>query len=61
MRIIRIATVVDAHDMESLYGHMKDAMKNLSLNFIGKAKNEIQDAIKELEELRPHLKNKGVR
>ena len=59
MRIIRIAS--NAHEMESLYGHMKDAMKYLGMNFIGKAKNEIRDAIKELEELRPHLKNKGVR
>jgi hypothetical protein len=61
MRIIRIATIVDAHDMESLYGHMKDALKNLGMNFIGKTKNDIRNAIKELEELRPHLKNKGVR
>ena len=61
MRIVRIGTVVDAHDMESLYEHMKDALNNLGLNFIGKAKNNIRDSIKELEELRPHLKNKGVR
>jgi len=59
MRIIRIA--INAGEYEDLYKHMKDALHYLNKNYIGKSKNEIKDAIKKLEKLRPHLKNKGVR
>ena len=59
MRIKKIA--VNANDYEILYGHMKKALKYLNTNYVGKTKIEIRDAIKKLERLRPHLKNKGVR
>jgi len=59
MRITKIA--VNAHDYEVLYGHMKKALEELNINHIGKTKIEIKNAIKKLERLRPHLKNKGVR
>jgi len=59
MRIKKIA--VNANDHEKLYKHMKQALKHLNRNYIGKTKIEIKEAIKTLERLRPHLKNKGVR
>lgn len=59
MKITRIA--VNAHDYEALYGHMKKALVHLNRNYVGKTKIEIREAIKKLERLRPHLKNKGVR
>lgn len=59
MKIERIA--VNATDYETLYGHMNKALEHLNRNHIGKSKIEIRNAIKKLERLRPHLKNKGVR
>ena len=59
MRIVRLA--INAGEYEKLHEYMKESLEQLGLNNIGKAKNEIRNAIKKLEELRPDLKNKGIR
>jgi len=59
MKIIRIG--FNATDMETLYNHLNRALLYLGRNHVGKTKIEIRRAIKKLEEIRPHLKNKGVR
>jgi len=56
MRIYKIAILAD--DIEDVYDGLKKAMDYLNQNYIGKTKNEIKKAIKGLEEIRPHLKNK---
>ena len=56
MKIIKIATLAD--DMADVYDGLKQALKYLEQNSIGKTKNEIKKAIKGLEEIRPHLKKK---
>ena len=57
MRIIRISA--NASDLEKIYDGLKKALQYLNQNYIGKTKNEIKKAIKDLEEVRPHLKYKG--
>ena len=59
MEIIKIA--LNARSYEELHEHMKKALGYLNMNYVGKTKIEIKQAIKTLERLRPHLKNKGVR
>ena len=56
MKIYHIAVLAD--DMEKVYDGLKDALKYLDEDYIGKTKNEIKKAIKGLEEIRPHLKYK---
>jgi hypothetical protein len=57
MKIQKIA--YNAHNIEKLYNHINKALKEISLDHIGKTKNELKSAKKELERIRPHLKNKG--
>jgi len=56
MQIYHIAVLAD--DMEKVYDGLKEALKYLDQDYIGKTKNEIKKAIKKLEEIRPHLKYK---
>ena len=56
MKIYRIA--VNATDLEKVYDGLKKALQYLNLNYVGKTKIEIKKAIKELEEIRPHLQYK---
>ena len=56
MKLIKIAIL--AYDMAKVYDGLKDALKYLEQNNIGKTKNEIKKAIKGLEKIRPHLKKK---
>ena len=56
MKIYRIAILAD--DMEKAYDDLKEALEQLSLDNIGKTRIEIKKAIKKLEEMRPHLKEK---
>jgi len=56
MRIYKIAILVD--EIEDVYDGLKKAMDYLNEDYIGKTKNEIKKAIKGLERIRPHLKNK---
>ena len=56
MRIIRIAALAD--DMEKVYDGLKEALEQLGRDNIGKTKIEIKKAIKKLEEMRPHLREK---
>ena len=55
MKIIKLSNA--AHDLEVVYDGLKEALKELNRNHIGKTKNEIKKAIKELEKIRPDLKN----
>ena len=57
MKIQKIS--YNATDIEKIYDHMKDALGHLNKNYVGKTKNEIKKAIKELERIRPHLKYKN--
>ena len=59
MKINKIAS--NARDIESLYDHVNDALRHLGRNFIGKAKIELRAAKKDLEKIRPHLRNRGIR
>ena len=56
MRIYRIALLAD--DMEKVYDGLKEALEQLGRDEIGETKNSIKKAIKKLEEIRPHLKEK---
>ena len=56
MKIYRIALLAD--DMEKVYDGLKDALDYLGQDFIGKTRNEIKKALKGLEKMRPHLKQK---
>jgi len=56
MKIHRIATLAD--DMEKVYDDLKESLEQLGRDNIGKTKIEIKKAIKKLEEIRPHLKDK---
>jgi len=56
MKIYRIAVLAD--DMEKAYDGLKEALDYLGKNDIGKTKNEIKKALKKLEQIRPHLKDK---
>ena len=56
MRIHRIATLAD--DMEKVYDDLHEALEQLGRDNIGKTKIEIKKALKKLEEIRPHLKDK---
>lgn len=56
MRIYHIAILAD--DIEDVYDGLKKAMGYLEQDFIGKTKIEIKKAIKGLEKIRPHLKDK---
>ena len=56
MKIYRIAAL--AGDMEEVYDGLKKALNYLDNDFIGKTKIEIKKAIKGLEKIRPHLKDK---
>ena len=56
MKILKIASLAD--DIADVYDSLKLALKYLEQNYIGKTKNEIKKAIKDLEEIRPHLKKK---
>ena len=56
MRIYRTALLAD--DMEKAYDGLKEALDYLEEDNIGKTKAEIKKAIKRLEEIRPHLKDK---
>ncbi len=44
--------------MEKAYDGLKEALDYLGKNDIGKTKNEIKKALKKLEQIRPHLKDK---
>jgi hypothetical protein len=57
MKITRISA--NATDLETIYDGLKKALQYLNQNYIGKTKNEIKKAIKDLEKVRPHLKYKG--
>jgi len=57
MRIYRIA--INATDLETVYEGLKKALLHLGRNHIGKTKNELKKALKDLERVRPHLKYKG--
>lgn len=56
MKFFRIAILAD--DMAKVYDGLKQSLKYLEQDNIGKTKNEIKKAIKGLEEIRPHLKKK---
>ncbi len=56
MRIFKIAQT--AYEIERLHDKLKDALEHLNRNNIGKAKKAIKDSIKDVEEIRPHIKNK---
>ena len=56
MHIYRIAVL--AGDIEDVYDGLKEALKELDLDHVGKVRNEIKKAIKGLEKVRPHLKVK---
>ncbi len=56
MKIYRIAVLAD--DMEKVYDGLKEALEDLGKNNIGKTKIGIKKAIKKLEDIRPHLKDK---
>lgn len=59
MKIFKIATEnIGSSRMADIYEGLKKAIEHLSRGNTGKAKNEIKDAIKGLEEIRPHLKYK---
>jgi len=58
MRIEKIAE--NAHDLSSMHDHLKDVLRHLNMNNIGKAKYGIVELIKEIERLRPHLKYKDL-
>ena len=57
MKITRLSG--NARDLEVIYDRLKKALEYLNGNYIGKTKNEIKKALKELEDVRPHLKYKG--
>jgi hypothetical protein len=59
LKINKIA--YNAREIESLYDHVNGALRHLGRNFIGKAKIELRLAKKDLEKIRPHLKNRGIR
>ena len=56
MKIYRIAILAD--DVEGVYDGLKKALDYLDKDFVGKTRNEIKKAIKGLEKVRPHLKEK---
>jgi len=56
MKIYRIAILAD--DMEKVYDGLKEALVHLGKDDIGETKLEIKKALKKLEEIRPHLKDK---
>jgi molecular chaperone GrpE (heat shock protein) len=56
MKIYRIAVLAD--DMEKVYDGLKRALEDLDQNKIGQTKIGIKKAIKKLEDIRPHLKDK---
>jgi hypothetical protein len=58
MRIEKISE--NAHDLSEVHDQLKDVLKNLNSNNIGKAKYGIVELIKEVERLRPHLKYKNL-
>ena len=55
MRIVKLSAT--AHDYEVVYAGLKKAMEELKKNHVGKTKIEIKKAIKQLEKMRPDLKN----
>jgi len=57
MKIFKISV---ASDLERVYDGLKKALELLDRNDIGKTKNEINRAIKNLEKERPHLKYKDL-
>jgi len=57
MKIIRLSAL--ANDLEAAYDDLKKALTYLDQNNKAKTKNEINKAIKRLEQERPHLKVKG--
>jgi len=57
MKIIRLSAL--ANDLEAAYDGLKKALTYLDQNNKAKTKNEINKAIKRLEQERPHLKVKG--
>lgn len=56
MRIYRIAVLAD--DIAEVYDGLKEALEELDRDHVGKVRNEIKKAIKGLEKIRPHLKDK---
>jgi hypothetical protein len=56
MRIFRIAVLAD--DIAEVYDGLKEALEELDRDHVGKVRNEIKKAIKGLEKIRPHLKDK---
>ena len=56
MKITRISA--NATDLEKVYDGLKKALQYLNQNYVGKTKIEIRNAIKKMEEVRPHLKYK---
>ena len=57
MKITKISA--GATDLEAIYDGLKQALKYLNQNYVGKTKNEIKKALRGLEKARPHLKYKG--
>jgi len=56
MKIYRLAMLAD--EVEDVYYGLKEALKHLDKDNIGKAKTSIKDAIKGMEKIKPHLKDK---
>ena len=56
MYIYRIAVLAD--DIAEVYDGLKEALEELDRDHVGKVRNEIKKAIKGLEKIRPHLKDK---
>jgi molecular chaperone GrpE (heat shock protein) len=56
VHIYRIAVL--AGDIEDVYDGLKKALDYLDQDYVGKVRNEIKKAIKGLEKVRPHLKDK---
>jgi hypothetical protein len=59
VKIIKLS--YNATDIEKVYDLLNSAMNNLNRNFVGKTKIDIKNAIKKMEKIRPHLKNRGIR
>jgi len=56
MRVYHISALFS--DLEDIYDGLKKALDYLGQNYIGKTKNEIRKALKELEKVKPYLRHK---
>jgi len=56
VKIYKIAMLTE--DVEDVYYDLKKALDYLDEDFMSKAKIEIKKAIKSIEKIRPHLKDK---